>query len=130
MVMRKRARKLKPGETPPPPEMLITTNLQDTVCRKCKAPILIGYVIGVKTRLDPMWLNPKGELLALVSGLKTVQTQNGGRGKVFTRRPCHIEAGIPRWGKILAEHRCGQRWAAGCFDIPARKPSDNADPPF
>lgn len=128
MPPRKRTRKLKPGETPPAPEILISTVFRPTACARCNKPTRTGYVRGVRVQCDRMWLNPKGELLALVSGLRTYQTQLGGRGKVFQRRPDHIEKGIPQWGKILAEHRCEHRWQPDSFDAPAKEPDSDVCP--
>lgn len=130
MPPRKRTRKLKPGETPPTPEILISTNIRPSACSRCGKPINTGYVSGGRVYLDRMWLSLKGELLALVSGLKTYQTQLGGRGKVFVRRPYHIERGAPEWGKILAQHRCEHRWSADSFEIPKAKEPDSDVIPF
>lgn len=128
MPPRKRTRKLKPGETPPPPEILISTVFRPTACSRCGKPTWIGYVSGARVQCDRMWLSVKGELWALVSGLRTYQTQLGGRGKAFKRRPYHIEAGMPMWGKILSEHRCEHRWQVDSFDIPEKEPVDDGIP--
>lgn len=93
------------------------TRLSDGQCRKCRRPLLIGTVKGEHRRIDKTRLSQAGELLALLAGCRTFQTQGFSGSHLFQRRAIHITEGLPLHGRIHAEHRCGMVWAPEHYDL-------------
>lgn len=101
----------------------------ESTCRKCLQPILIGTVWGEPRRLDRTHINTDGEMAAIYAGVRTYGRLYGGR--IVERRGCHIREGLPRHGRIMAEHRCGHRWPAAHFDVRDVFPGHRGEsPPF
>lgn len=69
-------------------------------------PVQSCYVKGTRVRLDYGRLTLAGEALALVGGARTF-TEIALGHRVFRRRVAHIREGLPEYGWIRAEHRCG-----------------------
>lgn len=108
----------------------LVTRLVQTDCRRCSRPIWSGTVKGEPKRLDRIHINTVGEYAALVAGMKTYQRNVLG-SNFFRRRPAHINDGLPKYGRILAEHRCEWSWAAPHFDVREIFSSPRGDtPPF
>lgn len=108
----------------------LITRLAKTTCRKCLRPIWSGHVNGEPTKIERIRLNRDGELAAILLGYKTFQEQHPG-GSIHRRRPFHIGQGAPKYGYVLAEHRCEHRWPAQHFDLHEIFPSHHGDdPPF
>jgi hypothetical protein len=93
----------------------LETRLRESTCRKCLSPILVGTVWGEPKKIDRTFINTDGEIAAIYAGVRTYGRVYGGR--VIERRGSHIREGMPRRGRIMAEHRCGHRWPATHFDV-------------
>jgi hypothetical protein len=73
-------------------------------CREWTLTGLDGSVCGLVITVDPVALDPVGEMVALLAGLRTVALAADGR--LERRGPREIRAGQSR--PVLAEHRCGR----------------------
>ncbi|OQZ96930.1 hypothetical protein BST10_10165 [Mycolicibacter algericus DSM 45454] len=98
------------------PQHLITTELADSCCRHCRAPIWEGYCGGEKTRIDPTPITRDAELGATLADIPTYQIPAS-----YTRRPTRrTQWNIHRWppgnATIHADHQCGRVWPAACID--------------
>jgi hypothetical protein len=78
--------------------------------------LLIGTVNGEIRHIDKTRLSMRGECAALLAGLRTYETGLEDRN-LFRRRAPHITRGLPRFGRILAEHRCEMVYSAEHYDI-------------
>lgn len=104
----------------------LITRLVKTTCRKCLRPILSGHVSGEPTKIERVRLNRQGELAALLLGMKTFE-QTAPGGHIHRRRGYHIGLGMPKYGYVMAEHRCEHRWPAAQFDLREIFPSHQGD---
>ena len=127
-------RKVKPKQTAEDRRLAanhLETRLVKTTCRKCLRPILSGHVSGEPTKIERIRLNRQGEVAALLAGMKTFE-QSAPGGHIHRRRGYHIGLGMPKYGYVLAEHRCEHRWPASQFDLREIFASQQEDacPPF
>jgi hypothetical protein len=102
------------------------TKLSQSVCRKCRRPLLIGPVKGELRRIDRTRLSVLGEYAALLDGCRTYETGLT-ETNLFPRRPFHINQGLPRHGRVLADHHCGWVWAVEHYDLRDLYPQANDD---
>lgn len=92
-------------------QSFVSTHPKANRCRDCGAVVLACYVRGVMTRVEPMHVNLVGEAVAVLAGLRTYEISRVGDGKMSRRNAGMIREGLPRWGWIHPEHRCGMDWA-------------------
>lgn len=104
----------------------LITRLTERTCPRCSRSILSGHVMGEPTRIDRTRLSRDGELFALASGLKTFQRNVLG-STVFRRRGTHINKEWPKYGYVLAEHRCETRWAVSHYEMREIFPQPKGD---
>lgn len=116
---RSRAERIRP--------VYFETRLSGGQCRKCRRPLLIGTVKGEHRKIDKTRLSQAGELLALLAGCRTYQTQGFDGTRLFQRRAAHITEGMPPYGRIHAEHRCGMVWAPEHYDLRDLYPTYRGD---
>lgn len=104
-------------------------------CPRCKARIWSAFdspVAGLLVDVDPVALDPVGEMLALLAGCRTVELEPDGR--LARRGSREIAAGQRH--PVLATHRCdrtnnGRELTNPVPTVPViHTAADNESPPF
>ncbi|MBA9003752.1 hypothetical protein [Thermomonospora cellulosilytica] len=101
------------------------------LCRKCRAPVIVGLDADRAARTaycDPTPLTELGEAVAVMQNRRTYDLMSGpSRKELSPREADHIRK--PRLYPVLAEHKCGAPLAAFAVPAPARQDIDD-EPPF
>lgn len=79
-------------------------------CKLCDTWVMSCWVHGMRYQLDLVAVNGIGEAMALILGARTFELNVLGRDKPYQRTAFHIEAGLPKYGHVHAEHRCGMSY--------------------
>ena len=92
------------------------TRLSPRACPTCRRAVLRGTVKGEPRIIDRTRLSTAGEYAAMLDGQRTYQTGLS-EENLFPRRSFHVNQGLPRFGRVLADHHCGWTWAPAHFDM-------------
>ena len=80
---------------------LISTQVEAELCPRCRQLVLVGWVEGLHTRVDPAPLTARGELDALLAGKWTYALV---RHELNLRDAAQIAAA--KAATVLADHTC------------------------
>lgn len=86
----------------------VSRDLTAGTCPRCRAHVLRGLdgdICALALTVDPDPVSRVGEALALITDRRTANvTRSNGRWRLHHRDPWRIRG--PRFGLVLAEHRC------------------------
>jgi len=86
-------------------EFLISTPPRPELCLRCKGWILVCYVFGFETKVEPNPLNLMDEVKARLEGRKIYQTFGTVEAILVSRSMWHI-VNVDPHTKVLVAHDC------------------------
>lgn len=94
------------------PQHLVSTPPRRSQCQRCAAEILTCLVKGTQTRIDPVHVNLRGEVMVLVAGMPTYSIPILGKGYATQRNSAMIIGGLPKYAYLHPGHQCGFDWSS------------------